>query len=167
VTQLSSVNAVLVKSASVLRLPESEDIFQQAKVKAVPSESQVNDPQKISAWFYSFLRTTVIDQFRRQKKFHQKSGVYAREILPVLVSQTEEKLCNCLNHFMDDLSKNERELLNQHFVDGKTFKELSQNAGQTESAVRVRAMRARKKLKEAFRTFCNADTLSDTQACDC
>ena len=45
-------------------LPESEDIFQQAIVRVVQTETNPENPEKISSWFYQILKNTMLDEFR-------------------------------------------------------------------------------------------------------
>jgi len=124
-------------------------------------------PEKLPAWFFRILKNTLIDEFRKLKRDIEKSKEYQRDVLPDLESQIEEKLCECVKHLILDLSPEEQLILEKHFFEGKKFQDLSQEFGQSEGTIRVKATRARKKLKELFRDCCNITRFDQTKDCSC
>ena len=150
-----------------LGLPEAEDIFQQAILKAIASPSAAEEPEKVTAWFYRVLSNTMIDELRREKSASRTSDAYANEILPRLDAETEEKLCQCVNGLFSDLAPGERLVLEKHFFDGKKFSELARESGEPEGSIRIRAHRARQKLRESLRACCNLTSFEQAKECEC
>jgi RNA polymerase sigma-70 factor (ECF subfamily) len=83
------------------------------------------------------------------------------------MQSVETRLCQCVGHYLNELGQDEKELLEEHFYHQKSYKELSQKTGISESTLRVKAQRARAKLKGLFKTCCQAKSLSDLKSCDC
>jgi RNA polymerase sigma-70 factor (ECF subfamily) len=150
-----------------LGLPEAEDIFQQSIVKAIATPTSADEPEKVTSWFYQILRNTLIDEFRKAKSLKKKTDEYAAEVLPHLDPETEEKLCKCVNGLMSELPDIEKSILEKHFFEGKKFKELSNEFGQSEGAIRVKTLRARQKLKESLRDCCNITRFDQAKDCEC
>jgi RNA polymerase sigma-70 factor (ECF subfamily) len=154
-------------SSHGLGLPEAEDIFQHSLLKAISSPSSVEEPEKLTAWFYQILRNTLTDEFRKMSAQKKWTQTYALEVLPTLDAETETILCRCLEGMMEELSALERNILEGHFFEGKKFKTLSQEFGQSEGSIRVKALRARDKLKEALRACCNITRFEQVKDCGC
>ena len=81
--------------------------------------------------------------------------------------EVEKEICGCMTNLMKELSPDDQDVLQQHFFGNKTLKSISEDIGVSESALRVRALRARGKLKSLFKTCCNPDSLEDLRNCEC
>ena len=150
-----------------LGLPEAEEVFQQSLLKAIASPTNVAEPEKVTAWFYQILRNTLTDEFRKNQAQKRRNVEYAAEVLPYLDPETQENLCRCIAGLMAELPAVEKKILEGHFFDGKKFKELSEEFQQTEGAIRVKALRAREKLKESLRECCNITRFEQVKECGC
>ena len=150
-----------------LGLPEAEDIFQQSVLKAIGSPTTAEEPEKVTSWFYQILRNTLTDEFRKAKSQKKTSDEYAAEVLPRLDPETEENLCRCVASLMSELPAVKKSILEKHFFEGKKFKELSFEFKQTEGAIRVKALRARDKLKESLKECCNITRFEQAKDCGC
>lgn len=146
---------------------ESEDLFQQAVLKALTTQSENSEPEKITSWFYQILRNTLIDEFRKRKHLDEKHDEYLSQLQLDPPQELDEKICACVNAIMQDLPKADREILESHFFDGKKFKELAEIYHQTEGSIRVKAQRSRDKLKEMLKSCCNITRLSEMSDCEC
>ena len=147
--------------------PEAEDIFQQAILKALATPTEVEEPEKVTSWFYQILRNTLTDEFRKNSAHKKKLEEYAFEVLPKLDPETESILCQCVKQLMTELPESERSILEKHFFEGKKFKELSKEFHQSEGSIRVKALRARQKLKESLKECCNITRIDQTDDCAC
>lgn len=150
-----------------LGLPEAEDVFQQAILKAVASPTSTEEPEKVTSWFYQILRNTLTDEFRKMSSEKRKIDAFSAEVLPELDAETEENLCRCVESIMADLPAGEKTILEKHFFEGKKFKELSAEFHQSEGAIRVKALRAREKLKDSLKKCCGMTRLEDAKDCGC
>ena len=135
--------------------------------KAIASSATADEPEKIVAWFHRILRNTLTDEFRKARSQEKKLNEYAVEILPRLDPETETDLCRCVSSLLEELHESEKKILEGHFFEGKKFKELSVEFRQTEGAIRVKALRAREKLKESLRACCNITRFEEAKDCGC
>jgi DNA-directed RNA polymerase specialized sigma24 family protein len=108
---------------------------------------EAEESEKLPAWFHRILKNTMLDEFRKSKMDLTKSHEYVSDIQPALDARTEEILCQRIN--------------------GKKFKDLALESGQAEGTLRVRAQRAREKLKSMFLKCCNVSTLNQLRDCGC
>lgn len=150
-----------------LGLPEAEDIFQQSLLKAFSSTTTVEEPEKVTAWFYQIIRNTLTDEFRKLNSQKKTNEAFAAEVLPKLDPETEEQICRCVNGLLSELPAVERAILEKHFFEGKKFKELAEEFHQAEGTIRVKALRARDKLKESLRECCNITRFDEAKDCGC
>lgn len=144
---------------------ETEDIFQDAMVKAIKSDNLLDDLTNLDGWFYRILTNTALDVLRKRKVISSKAEEVAKSQL--LDAETEKELCGCVINLITELAPEDQDLLKQHFFGNKTLKSISQEIGVSESALRVRALRARQKLKELFKGCCNPESLEDLRDCEC
>lgn len=144
---------------------ETEDIFQDAMVKAIRSDDLKEDLTNLDGWFYRILTNTALDVVRKRKLVSQKTEAVVESQL--LDAQVEKEICGCVVNLMEELAPEDQEILKQHFYGNKTLKSISQEIGISESALRVRALRARQKLKELFKGCCNPESLEDLRNCEC
>ncbi len=151
-----------------LSLPEAEDLFQQAVLKALTTEAELQDQEKLQSWFMSILKNTLLDYFRSQSLHDQKTKAYQIEAdLLNEAPEIEESFCACVKGFLKDIPENDRVLLQEHFFEGKSFAKLSQQSGSSESNLRVKSLRAREKLKGMFKACCNVRRFQDLADCGC
>lgn len=146
---------------------ESEDIYQQAVLKAIATDAGAESNEKVSSWFYQILKNTMIDEFRRSKRDLKKINEYALATEKEFDPETVKNLCQCVSGFIEDLPKLEKTILEEHFFNGESFKELAIKHDLKESTLRVKALRAREKLKEALKNSCGMKSMSDAENCEC
>jgi RNA polymerase sigma-70 factor, ECF subfamily len=145
---------------------EAEDVFQQGLLKALKTPAGPEEG-KVTSWFYQILRNTLTDEFRNAKRTERRNEEYAAEVKPFLDPATEESLCRCVLGLLDDLAPTEKKILEGHFFDGKKFKDLSAEFNQSEGAIRIKAQRARERLKESLRRCCKMTSFGEASGCEC
>lgn len=153
-----------------LAFAEAEDVFQQAMLKAISSESSLKEDEKIVSWFYQILRNTLLDELRKKNTIQKKAKEFtAWESLvqDELDQETERVLCQCVSQLLEELPKEDQKILQKHFFEGKSYAHLGKEFQKTEGSIRVQAHRARSKLKAAFQSCCNATRFEDVQDCGC
>jgi RNA polymerase sigma-70 factor (ECF subfamily) len=144
---------------------ETEDIFQESLIKAIESDDLKEDMTNIDGWFYRILMNTALDTVRKRSLISRKQD----ELTDFQLSnaESEKEICGCVSGLINELAADDQSLLKEHFYGNKTLKSISQEIGVSESALRVRALRARKKLKELFKSCCNPQDLEDLRNCEC
>jgi RNA polymerase sigma-70 factor (ECF subfamily) len=144
---------------------DTEDIFQDALVKAIKSDNLKDDLTNIDGWFYRILTNTALDVVRKRALVSKKSEELAQ--FQLSDAESEKEICGCISKLINELAPDDQDVLKQHFYGNKTLKSISQEIGVSESALRVRALRARQKLKELFKSCCNPESLDDLKNCEC
>lgn len=149
-------------------LAEAEDIFQQSILKALTSDAQLLDQQKLQSWFMSILKNTLLDHIRSQNLHREKETTYQLEKeLDQPEPELEASFCKCVKSFLNELPENDQSLLQKHFFEGKTFSVLAKENGSSESSLRVKSLRARETLKGMFKACCNVRKFKDLDDCGC
>jgi RNA polymerase sigma-70 factor (ECF subfamily) len=144
---------------------ETEDIFQQALLKAIKSDDLKEDLSNIDGWFYRILTNTALDGVRKRSLISKKKDEIVE--FQLANSQAEKEICGCVSDLINELAPEDQDVLKQHFYGDKTLTAISQEIGISESALRVRALRARQKLKALFKDCCNPENLEDLRNCEC
>lgn len=149
-------------------LPEAEDLFQQSILKALTSKAELRENEKLQSWFMAILKNTLMDHIRSRNLHREKEISYQLEKdLFQEDPDVESSFCRCVNDFMQDLPAAERNLLQEHFLQGKTFAALSSEYGVTQASLRVKSLRAKEKLKKMFKACCKIRKFKDFADCDC
>lgn len=144
---------------------ETEDIFQDSLVKAIKSDNLKEDLTNLDGWFYRILQNTALDVVRKRSLISKKVNELAE--FQLFTAEVKKEVCGCISKLMNELSPDDQDVLKQHFYGDKTLKSISEEIGISESALRVRALRARGKLKNLFKSCCDPDSLEDLRNCGC
>ena len=124
----------------------AEDLLQEIFLKALVADKRSHAPRNIAAWLYTIARNTVIDFYRAKRPMS--------ELPDDLVSGdsednlTEQSLAECVRPMLEQLPTIYRDTLLATDVDGKTMQWLAGEWHVSVSAVKSRASRGRKMLKE-------------------
>ena len=129
-------------SLSILRSPaDAQDAVQQGMLRAWERRAQVNDPEKLGAWF----RRIVINECRNIQR--KRMRVFPAEELPY--TEQERALENGeLRQALHTLPEGLRTPLLLKYMEGMTEKEVSAALRIPLSSVKNRLFRARRKLQK-------------------
>jgi len=133
----------------------AEDLTQDVFVKILNKISSF-DPQKASlqTWCFTIARNTVIDHYRTFKSESDIDDFWDLSSDDDVLSTADKKLkLEKISHEMKRLSARDREILTLRFWQDLKFSEIAEICGMTESAAKVAASRAIKKLKMEFLFF--------------
>ncbi len=147
----------------VRRRIDAEDIAQQVFTKIFFAMKKFDMRSSLSTWIYKIALNESYDYLRRLKKrrviYEGDMSVEADKILesseravdraPRLDEQTAKR--DFLMKLLAKASAEERMLLFQKEVEGRTVEELSELTGINENTIKVKLFRARKKLAKAAR----------------
>lgn len=96
---------------------------------------------------YRFWKHKSRDNERREKLEHHK-----REIMPAAATATPSEAAEYLFSLLETLPAQDRMVLSLLYFDGWDTQEIADHMGWSRSLVKVRAFRARKKLKKKLET---------------
>ncbi len=133
----------------------AEDLLHEVFLKALTALERGQAPRNMTGWLYTIARNGVIDFYR---------GKRANEALPEDLAaveaednQAEQALALCLKPFTEELPSLYRETLLATDFGGHTLQDLATQWDVSVSAVKSRASRGRKLLKQRVLDCCKVE----------
>lgn len=136
-----------------------EDVLQEAFLKTITNADHIKHHMNLSGWIRRVARNVAIDYMRKQKKHRQfvaSSNAYATKATMDsypsnfnLALKVEKKLQReMLLQAIDELKVEYRVLLNLHYIEERSYKEISKQLQLSEQVITQRLARARRKLAQ-------------------
>lgn len=134
----------------------AREVVQQTFFQMHAARHDFRTDRKLRPWVFTIAMNLVREHYRNKKRRKETeldetraaSTDELRERGPVEARQRKE----LLRAAMEKLPSTQREVVELHWFDERPFAEVAQIVGSTEGAVRVRAHRAYKRLKELLGT---------------
>jgi len=145
----------------------AEDILHDSLIKAMGSFEQLDDEEKLVAWFYQILRNAIIDRQRRQKTQEKYVDQYAREAELVETPEERANVCQCFRELIPTLKDEYQEMIETMELGEVAAEELAAELGITTNNLNVRRHRARKQLKGRLEETCGACAARGCLDCTC
>lgn len=128
---------------------EAEDVASEACEGMVRTLRRLREPEAFEGWFWTVARNRLRTAFRRRSRT-------ARELDPGSVPDPGELAVEADEHrsvriALMSLSRRDREILWLREVEGLSHAEIGGRLGIQVGAVRVAALRARRRLQETYR----------------
>lgn len=144
-----------------IRKSEAEDLAQEAKIAFIDA-LKTWDPRRGELWTYVQLRLKgSMQDYLRKKKMDQVSGMYewinsAAHVYmafnrEAVIQDQADDIIN-VDVALKDLSDKEREVVNEYYKKDKTFKEIGDEVGLSESQVSRICNEATRKMKKAVKS---------------
>ena len=132
-----------------------EDLAQETFVKAWRALEQFDGRAPFEHWISRIAVRTALDHLRKEKKRRNEIGLpeLGEDALDWLQSGDEKNeldsrsAAELLDLAMYELSPTDRAVITMQDIEGRSVKEIAEAVGASGVAVRVRAVRARAKLK--------------------
>lgn len=149
-----------------VRDPElAADVLQEAFTKALRHEGSVRDDEKLVAWFYRVLRTTIVDLHRRGGA--RPPAAPLDDVEPAAPEVDQAAACACLGGAIDLLPPPQRDLLRALELSDEDPAAAAARLGITPGNLRVRRHRARKALQDALHDTCRMCARHGCVDCHC
>ncbi|HEX2677919.1 MAG TPA: RNA polymerase sigma factor [Polyangiales bacterium] len=128
---------------------DCDDLVQQTFLQLHRARGDFRAGERLRPWLYTIARNVACDHGRRLARRAEQAGDFERYEGPVPLAQTriEVRGAGALDGALRQLSLRDRRLIDEHFAQERTFHELAQRDGVQEAALRVRAHRARARLR--------------------
>ncbi|SDF66434.1 RNA polymerase sigma-70 factor, ECF subfamily [Fontibacillus panacisegetis] len=134
----------------------TEDIIQDAFMKAITKGPKMRSGANIPAWIKQLTRNTALDYLRKLNRDRQilaesyviSSGPFNE--VSVASEVESRKRDELLYQAMDELKADYRTVLFLFYIEGKTYREICRELNLTEPVLTQRLARARKKLLQHF-----------------
>ena len=142
---------------------ETEDLVQEAFIKAFNSLASFNDDYAFSTWLYKIAINNCIDHFRKKKlktfpidkPIESKDGTIKREFPDASYQPDKSLLSKEKNKLIDEAIQNMPEKYRTAIVlrhnDDKSYDEISDIMGIPLGTVKARIFRAREMLKKQLK----------------
>lgn len=125
------------------------DVVQAAMLKAARRMPAMQTDREVEAWMTRVLRTTALDELRREKRRALREGRAgapgARKI-----EEANAELIGALRRELDGVSSSERDLVRRRFAHGETHAQAGDDAGLTGDAAHGRLRRVLARLRAAL-----------------
>jgi RNA polymerase sigma-70 factor (ECF subfamily) len=145
---------------------DAEEAAQDSFVKAYNSLSSFQSSSTFKTWFFRIVYNTSISKLRTRKNYEIKfedvkitdSEIHFTEnAISKLNSEDRQKY---LQIGLDRLAPDERALLNMYYYDDFSMDEISSITGLTESNVKVKIHRSRKRLLQELKVVLKDEVIS-------
>jgi RNA polymerase sigma-70 factor, ECF subfamily len=136
-----------------LGVSDVEDVVQEVLISIHKARHTYDGARPIMPWIASITNFRITDHLRKlySKMQHQTYDIADYEdVLSDVSENTFNK--NYIVDLLEDVPEKQKEILMMMHIDGYTVKEMSKKMGMNESAVKVAAHRAIKKIREKFGT---------------
>ena len=157
--------AFIIANKIVRNKEDAEEIAQDSFLKAYQAIEKFKKEAKFSTWLYRIVYNTAISKTRK-KKFEfsaiedQIINNYSVDEIVENVNQlSDEEQKMCIDNAIDKLPEEDGLLINLFYLNESSIDEISQITGLTNSNVKVKLHRIRKKLyvelQNSFKTELN------------
>jgi RNA polymerase sigma-70 factor (ECF subfamily) len=144
----------------------AEDVVQQAVQQALQRSEQLDDGDRVLAWFWRILRNATADVQRRQGR-----EAHHRRPLPgdfdELPAAEQEQLCQCLQGAIAALPKAQQDVLQAVDLAGASANDVAAAQGIPANRLNVRRHRARQALRRQLLATCGLCARHGCVDCDC
>ena len=131
----------------------AEDFTHDIFIRVVTKLGSFREQAKFSTWLYSVTYNYCMDQLRSPKQ----KEVYSDDPYETLADYADDEDADIaemeaqrLNQALDYLTPDERGLLMMKYQDDISIREIADGQNLTESAVKMRLMRAKEKLRRRY-----------------
>ena len=130
-----------------------EDVVQEILISVHKARHTHDGLRPIMPWLTSIAKFRISDHLRRHYTQRQDKTVDISELENILADVTEDiESSESIDELLEGMPDNQRRILTLMHVEGYTAKEVGAQMNMNESAVKVSAHRAIKKIREKFGT---------------
>lgn len=136
-----------------IAIDEVEDVVQEILISIHKARHTYDGSRPIMPWLISIAGFRVTDHLRKHYSQMRHQAIDISELENVLADVTEPTSDReSINELLADVPEKHQRILTMMHVEGYTAKEVGQQMNMSESAVKVAAHRAIKKIRETFGT---------------
>ena len=133
----------------------AEDLLHEVFVKAIAAGERGELPHNLAGWLYRIARNGVIDWYRAKRPFDALPDDLESESSDE--DPTPLALSKCLRPMTEQLPPIYRDTLLAMDFQGRTARDLATEAGLSLSAIKSRASRGRRMLKQRLLACCRVE----------
>lgn len=137
----------------------AEDLLQDVFLKAVAAGRSGQSPRHLTGWIYGIANNAIVDHYRSRRPTEPLPEDIAAAVEPE--ARIPDELSACLLPLTRTMPALYRDTLVATEFEGRTLKELSQRWNVSLSAVKSRASRGRRMLKDLLMQRCQVAVTQD------
>ena len=134
---------------------DREDLFQEIVIQLWNAWDRYNDQYKLSTWMYRVALNVAISYYRKQRRRIENELPLTESAADIADEHENPELQNNLNllqQFISELNELDRALMIL-YLESKSYKEMAEILGITETNVATRISRVKVQLKQKFLTI--------------
>ena len=141
---------------------ESEDLVQDVYVQALRSLNVLDAVDNLAGWLYTVARNKIVDWYRRKKMptvpldAPDENGTPLHDMLAEDIpdewdNETRELVFEAIVDRIDELPDKQRWVFIENVVEGRTFRELAEESGESINTLLARKRYALQNLQERLK----------------
>jgi RNA polymerase sigma-70 factor (ECF subfamily) len=130
---------------------EAQEALQETLLRIARNARVFDDEETFWCWLKAVARNAARDGGRKQRRYFallERISLRWNTVEQETNDSTESRLQTLLTESLNELSPDERSLVESKYLDGVAMKELSSSTGLTTKAVESRLLRLRRQLRE-------------------
>ena len=135
-------------------LEESEDIFQEACLRAIERLEQSEATVGLRPWFQSVLRSTLVTHLREHEADRDPQPTL--DVMQVPLIAEEARTCSCGLTSLEQIRPGYRKVLRAIVLESRSTAEVARLENTTPNNIRVRLHRARAALRKVWEGACGS-----------
>jgi len=139
----------------------ADEVLQDAFARAARAIDQVQDDERLDAWFYRILRNRIADLTTRSP------GPEGLQHEPTAPHADEREVCHCFAGLIDRLPHDSAEALRRVDLAGAASEDVAHQLGITTNALHVRRHRGRQQLRTLLTAACGICADDGCRDCQC
>ena len=146
---------------------DAEDILQDVLWQFIEAYRRLETIERVTSWLFQVARNKIADSYRKKSsetslrtvaEGGEGTEVDLEDILPDFSDSPEElvirdAIWNEIEIAVDELPRSQREVFIWHEFEGMSFREMSELTGDTENALRMRKLYARRSLRKRLESL--------------
>ena len=152
-------------------LAEAEDVLQEFCIRVMQRKDQLRETDKLTAWLYAVLRSTLNDHYRKVGRGRRLSAAFENEQKTVDVSEdgAEEfdHVCQCVTGLVPMMRQDQSDLIRRVDIEDEDRQSVAAALGVSVGALGVRLHRARAALRDSLLDHCGACCKDGFSDCSC
>jgi RNA polymerase sigma-70 factor (ECF subfamily) len=152
-------------------LAEAEDVLQEFCLRVMQRKDQLREAEKLNAWLYSILRSSLNDHYRKNGRNRRLSAAFEREQKSAEVSETGAEefahICQCVRSLVPVMRSDQGELIRRIDLEDESHGSVADDLGISAGALGVRLHRARADLRDRLLNHCGCCCEHGFEDCSC
>jgi len=149
----------------------AEDVLQDFCIRVLSRKEQLRDAERMDAWLYSILRSSLNDFYRKTGRNQRLGEAYAVEPKDASgssdASETFAHICGCVQEMVPELRESDAELIRKIDIEEGNRKSVASGLGISVGTLAVRLHRARLALRDRLLGHCGYCCEDDFTDCSC